>query len=1180
MTEDSFINRLMLGLQEAIQPLTDALASPEEFRTFLAEFGWKLDPAANLSSLETAFGSVGGKLNGLATASPTDLAALIPKLLKGIKQLEDTVAAGAYPFNQPEFWKTADGVSPVQSFPIQVFDYLLITYLQEHVTGLYGILLFTGIFIEDEMPETPLADTTVPARSKYIRKSVDWENLPNFIKDPPASILESYAWDSDTPFNHKKFLNNLSGLASFLLAVSKSDPITPELQALYFDIDSEDAPTDLDRLIFVPAITSDNEDIFALPVKLSIVAMPIPDEGETSGDPVGFALMPVIGGHGATEFVFNTYSTLGISGDFSIIPVQVEFRPSGVQLSQISLASLAEQTRIDTSATLQIELPKDSPWILFGSSSSSRLELQKGHAAIKVQGPVSDIEYVLEVVADRAQVVIDFSTSDGFLQNSVSKDATKIDVPIGFSWSSKNGFAFSSCSSVFEASIPVHFTLLNTLTVHVITVSLKSSDDDGASLTLSASISLTIGSLAAVVENVGMNVSFIDKPGEGNLGDNEVGFGFKPPNGVGLAIDAGTVKGGGYLFFDPDREEYAGALELVFSEWIALKAIGLITTKMPDGSKGFSMVIIITVEFGSGIQLGFGFTLLGVGGLLGLHRTANVEPLKEGVRTGAVNSVMFPQNIVENAPRIISDLRRFFPPHADIFLVGPMAKIGWGTPPLLSLSMGVIIEFPNVNITILGVLKVVLPDEKADILRIQVNFIGRIEPSNKLLWFYAELFDSRVLFITLEGGMGLLVNWGDNANFVVSVGGFHPQYSPPPLPFPEPQRISANILNESYARIRIEGYFAVTSNSVQFGARAELYFGLSEFSIEGHLVFDALFQFDPFFFSFALSIELSVKVFGIGVWSVGFSGILEGPTPWHIKGKGKISLFLFSKSVPFEHTWGGSRDTKLDPIEVFPLLEKEFNALTNWEAVLPNSSNILVSLRKLGEADTDQLVLHPVGKLRISQRKIPLDFRLDKVGNQRSSDVNRLYVNAAIPGGGSLSISERQEKFAIGQFKDLDDAGRLSSPAFEPLESGVEIAVAGEQMKTSQAVKRSIRYETIIIDNNFKRHVKPFFAFFAKGFIQLNSFLFGHFLSGNAVTKSVLSKHHKNRIQPFEEVIQIQPNQYSVVFNSNNRPFGADDATFTSQAKATEYLRQQVQSDPNLENDLDVIPNSEVNLAA
>ena len=57
---------------------------------------------------------------------------------------------------------------------------------------------------------------------------------------------------------------------------------------------------------------------------------------------------------------------------------------------------------------------------------------------------------------------------------------------------------------------------------------------------------------------------------------------------------------------------------------------------------------------------------------------------------------------------------------------------------------------------------------------------------------------------------------------MVSVGGFHPQFTPPPLPFPNPKRVSLNILNHSNARIQVMGYFAITSNTAQFGARAEL----------------------------------------------------------------------------------------------------------------------------------------------------------------------------------------------------------------------------------------------------------------------------------------------------------------------------------------------------------------------
>ena len=128
----------------------------------------------------------------------------------------------------------------------------------------------------------------------------------------------------------------------------------------------------------------------------------------------------------------------------------------------------------------------------------------------------------------------------------------------------------------------------------------------------------------AVVENIGVKLIISFPNGGGNLGPANFELGFQPPNGVGLTINAGAVSGGGYLFFDFEKEEYAGALELNIANIVNAKAIGLITTKMPDGSKGFSMLIIISAEFNPAFQVGYGFTLIGVGGLLGLEQNRSI----------------------------------------------------------------------------------------------------------------------------------------------------------------------------------------------------------------------------------------------------------------------------------------------------------------------------------------------------------------------------------------------------------------------------------------------------------------------------------------------------------------------------------------------------------------------------
>ena len=51
----------------------------------------------------------------------------------------------------------------------------------------------------------------------------------------------------------------------------------------------------------------------------------------------------------------------------------------------------------------------------------------------------------------------------------------------------------------------------------------------------------------------------------------------------------------------------------------------------------------------------------------------------------------------------------------------------------------------------------------------------------------------------------------------------------------------------------VKCYFAVTSNTVQFGAAVRVEFSIKVASIEGHLGFDALFQFSPFYFIITIS---------------------------------------------------------------------------------------------------------------------------------------------------------------------------------------------------------------------------------------------------------------------------------------------------------------------------------------
>jgi hypothetical protein len=664
-------------------------------------------------------------------------------------------------------------------------------------------------------------------------------------------------------------------------------------------------------------------------------------------------------------------------------------------------------------------------------------------------------------------------------------------------------------------------------------------------------------------------VAFTDKA-DADLGPLDLSLAFKPPNGVGLSIDAGLVRGGGYLYFDFEKGEYAGVLELTFTGFLSLKAIGLINTKMPDGSPGFSLLIIITAEFGTPIQLGFGFTLIGVGGILGLHRTMNLPALVEGVRSNAIASVMFPQDVVANAQRIISDLKAFFPPQEGIFVIGPMAKIGWGTPTLLTADVGLLLEVPEpVRLMILGVIRGVLPDERAAILRLQVNFLGVIDFEQERFSFDASLFDSKLLSFTLSGDMAMRLYWGENANFLTTVGGFHPAYQPPPMNLPTLRRLTLSLVSGENPRLTLETYFALTSNTAQFGARLELYAAAWKFNAYGFLSFDALFQFNPFYFIAEVSAMLALRVGSSSIASIKLTLTLEGPTPWKAKGDAQLKLCWFlTVKIRFNKTFGETRNTTLPDLVVLPLVKQALSARDNWVEEVPARRHRLESLRELPAGAAEPVRVHPVGTVAISQKVVPLDIVIERIGAQRPADARRFAIDAVTVNGERQGTpSPAEESFAPAQFFDLGDADKLASPSFKSFTSGIRVGDA-TRMRTGYAAAREVRYELKYIDSaRDQRLAKPP----TSGLFDLDVHAFNAWALNGAIAKSELSFANRRKSARAPEGVNVVQEPFAVVHASDLTPFDADSVSGTEIA-ALRRRDALIAKNPALRDSLQVVP--------
>ncbi|TVZ40263.1 hypothetical protein P886_4690 [Alteromonadaceae bacterium 2753L.S.0a.02] len=1124
MSEPSTLQRAILLLGDALKPLEDAFSQSRAVSS-LAELGIVVN-AGQANSVASAAQAMAAGTAALlqdvsdltAAIDADDTSQIAAKSLSAIERIVTVINS----IDSLQSTISGLGLPPAvaNSFAERLFNFLLVRIF-ELGTGINEILELLAVLDRESINE----GSTDPNLPPHVISTFNFGALGDWITNPVGALGSHYGW-STAGFTGEALLRRLGAILGRF-----------------------GAPVFLDESGPTPALDF-------------VVAKILP---RTDLTPRGLGIeMRQSLSPGAIEFgVDDLVITLDTAIDVPFglgLTIQPPF--------DFDFTLPPEASSISGEVTLTIAADRTSAaekFLIFGEPDKSRMEFGRFALASSLRFDNSGVTPAIRADVNEGKIFIALDEADGFIAKILSGVKMESDFDLGVGLSADTGIFFEG-SATLEIQLPIHIDL-GPVEISAVTITLGI-DGNKFPLGVASDIKAVLGPLVAVVQQMGVRVDFeLSDNRDGNAGPVNISVNFQPPTGVGLSIDAGAVKGGGFLGIDVPRGEYTGMLQLSILEMVTVTAIGIINTKMPDGSEGFSFLAIISVEFNPGIQLGFGFTLLGVGGLVGLNRAMDLDALVAGARSGSIDTILFPKDIIANASKIISDLKAFFPPEQDTFLIGPMTKFGWGTPTLISLSLGIIIEIPG-NIAIVGKLTVAIPDERLPLIIIQVAFMGAIEFDKKRGWFFAALYDSRVIYITLEGGIGVLAAFGDDSNFIVTVGGFHPSYNPPALPFQDVPRIAINILNTPVAKVIVTAYFAVTSNTVQFGAKATLYFGISIASIDGHLAFDALFQFSPFYFIITISASLSVKLFGAGLFSVRFKGSLEGTSPWHVEGTGSISILFWDVDVDFSHTWGDKEDTKLPPISVMPLLVEEFNKVENWTAKLENVNSLLVSLRTI-DADVD-LVLHPLGSLSITQRAIPLGITLDKIGNQRPDDVNKFSLNAATVG--IEKRGELRESFAIGQFQNLKDSEKLSASDYEKEEAGLELSVTGNQTKTSFVSKRIARYEQIIIDSNFKRMVLVF--------VTLISGLFTHFLGGNAVSRMSISARSQDRKHLFDEKIKVHPNAYVVANAADNSPLESAPVSFMSQASAKEYMANQAATDPGFAERAHIIRPHELKKAA
>jgi hypothetical protein len=1067
---DSFLAALAEEINDLLAPAREGVGGPDEFNALLAELGWQatsttaLSGALNeLKALESALAAIEQAAQALVqtratgNASASQVAALVQTALTAFASfgaayddLKSVNFGGlASPFDQKDFWAPASG----RGFPELLLDLLVWRYLRNRAPQVHGLLTFTGILS---------AEAKAPSgtgRAPYIERAVNWDRLPDLVADPPSLLRKAYGW-STAEFDHRRFLENLAAaLTGFGVAATVKPP------SQYLDVyyppgsDLRGTLAELDAQVLATA-TDDGIELDVATLKLH--ALPIPARTGSGGFPGGIALFPVVDGKlGTAPLRLSDALALTVGGEFAAQIVTVEIRPGNATVEAGAAASLSAFVRLDAAP--------QTPWVLLGTPDASRIELAMAHATITAKGSISGgFEYRVEAVADEAAIVIALGEGDAFLQKTLGGSPQRLDFGVGVQWSSVSGFRFEGQTRL-EVNLPVHRSLAGVVDVDTVGLAFGAGSD-GSSLIFEATATgaLTLGPFVAKVDRVGAKLSLVKKTdGSGNLGPVDLFFGFRPPTGLGIGVDAGPVVGGGFISFDPDKGRYAGFLQLGVAG-IQIKAIGLLDTKLPGGQPGYSFLIIVSGEFPP-IQLGFGFTLNGVGGLAGIQRTMVVDALQAGIRNHSVDHILFPEDPIRDAPQIISDLQTIFPPQQGRYVFGPMAIIGYGTPALVEAELGILLEVPApVRLVLLGQISAILPPKPKEAgaaaeklppgLELHLDVLGIVDFGKRTVSLDAVLHDSKLAEFPLFGDMALRASFGDEPAFAFAIGGFNPRFTPPPA-FPALRRLTLAVSQNGNPQALLQCYLALTSNSLQFGARGDLTATKLGFSFAGWLGFDVLVVISPLSFVADLTAAVEVRRGAVKIASVALEATLTGPTPWHLQGRASFD-FIVRVTVPIELTVGEAVTAEIPPADPWQLLQPALEDARNWNA-LPGPAAFRVCSLREPPGLTGPLI-DPLGGVQVHQRVCPLNRRLERFGEVPPKDHDRFDVKAVSPDPKPPSFQLVQDYFAPAQFEALSDAERLSRPGFEKMDAGVSLV--SNAIDLGAGIGDTVSFDTTIVD--------------------------------------------------------------------------------------------------------------------
>ncbi len=310
------------------------------------------------------------------------------------------------------------------------------------------------------------------------------------------------------------------------------------------------------------------------------------------------------------------------------------------------------------------------------------------------------------------------------------------------------------------------------------------------------------------------------------------------------------------------------------------------------------------------------FFLTGLGGGIGINRQlilpARVVDLPQFPLVQALN----PSSDIASDP--MGALRRMgqvFPPQRGaIWFAAGVSFTSFSVVEGVAV-LSVSIADGDVEIALMGLARLGLPNPRLPIAQIELALLARFSTRDMVLWIEAQLTDNSWVIshdARLTGGFAF-VTWFRTGDFVVTLGGYHPDFHVEH--YPEIPRVGLSWTLGEFLSIRGETYFALCSSAIMVGSRLDASLQAGPAYARVVAGFDALVKFDPLWFvvdiyaSITGGIRIRIDLGWFGTITVDLTITIGARL--HVEGpevRGTAMLELGPIEVPFSFGPSGALD--------------------------------------------------------------------------------------------------------------------------------------------------------------------------------------------------------------------------------------------------------------------------------